>query len=56
MATQAHRLTLQVAAAAYKDMLEMVEGEKRLRKALLEAVIHPSMHPVATYDLGNAKT
>ena len=36
MATQSEKLTLQVAAACYKDMLSMVEQEKTLRKALLE--------------------
>lgn len=36
MATLADKLTLQVAAAAYKDMLVMVEKEKRLRRELLE--------------------
>lgn len=39
MATQAHKLTLQVAGAAYKDMLTMVEWEKKMRRQLLEAVI-----------------
>ena len=38
MATQAERLTLQVAAATYKDMLLMVEGEKKMRRQLLEGV------------------
>ena len=38
MATLADKLTLQVAAATYKDMLEMVESEKRLRKDLLDGV------------------
>ena len=38
MASQANRLTLQVAAATYKDMLAMVDSEKRMRRQLLEAV------------------
>ena len=38
MATQADKLTLQVAAATYKDMLIMVEGEKKMRRQLLEGV------------------
>ncbi len=38
MATLADKLTLKVAAACYKDMLEMVEQEKKMRGALLEAV------------------
>ena len=38
MATQVDKLTLQVAAATYKDMLEMVESEKRWRKDLLDGV------------------
>ena len=38
MASQAHKLTLQVAAAAYNDMLVMVEQEKKMRRELLEAV------------------
>jgi hypothetical protein len=38
MATLADKLTLQVAAATYKDMLEMVESEKRMRKDLLDGV------------------
>ncbi len=37
MATQADRLTLQVAAATYEDMVKMVEEEKRMRRQLLEA-------------------
>ncbi len=37
MATQAQKLTLQVAAATYKDMVMMVEDEKKLRRQLLEA-------------------
>jgi len=36
MATNAEKLTLQVAAACYKDMLVMVEREKQLRKDLLD--------------------
>merc|ERR1719340_161659 len=36
MATNAEKLTLQVAAACYKDMLVMVEKEKQLRKDLLD--------------------
>jgi len=35
MASDPESLTLQVAAVTYKDMLTMVEREKRLRKALL---------------------
>jgi hypothetical protein len=38
MATQADKLTLQVAAATYKDMMNMVEFEKKLRKDLLDGV------------------
>jgi histone demethylase JARID1 len=38
MATQVDKLTLQTSAACYKDMLKMVEQEKRLRKDLLEGV------------------
>ena len=38
MATLADKLTLQVAAVTYKDMLEMVESEKRMRKDLLDGV------------------
>jgi hypothetical protein len=38
MATLADKLTLQVAATTYKDMLEMVESEKRMRKDLLDGV------------------
>ena len=38
MASHADKLTLQVAAATYKDMLAMVEQEKQLRRQLLEAV------------------
>jgi hypothetical protein len=38
MATMAENLTLQVAAATYKDMIVMVEDEKRMRRQLLEAV------------------
>ena len=38
MASQADKLTLQVAAATYKDLLEMVESEKRWRKDLLDGV------------------
>merc|ERR1719362_2519858 len=37
MATQVHKLTLQVAASCYRDMLVMVEQEKNLRRDLLEA-------------------
>ncbi len=38
MASMADKLTLQVAAATYKDMIVMVEAEKRMRRQLLEAV------------------
>ena len=38
MASQANKLTLQVAAGTYKDMLVMVETEKKFRRQLLEAV------------------
>ena len=38
MASQADKLTLQVAAATYKDLLQMVESEKRWRKDLLDGV------------------
>ena len=38
MATQAHKLPLQLAAAAYNDMIIMVEQEKKMRRELLEAV------------------
>ncbi|TRY70876.1 hypothetical protein TCAL_02904 [Tigriopus californicus] len=37
MASRANELTLQVAAGTYKDMLVMVENEKRMRRQLLEA-------------------
>jgi histone demethylase JARID1 len=36
MATHPEQLTLQVAAACYADMLQMVETEKEQRRALLE--------------------
>ena len=38
MASQVDKLTLQVAAATYKDMLRMVDGERRQRKDLLDGV------------------
>ena len=38
MASQATKLTLTVAAAAYKDMIVMIEQEKKYRKELLEGV------------------
>ena len=38
MAASPDALELTVAAATYQDMLKMVEGEKRLRKALLHWV------------------
>jgi hypothetical protein len=44
MATLADKLTLQVAAVTYKDMLQMVESEKRMRKDLLDGVSHPYSH------------
>jgi hypothetical protein len=49
MATLADKLTLQVAAATYKDMLEMVESEKRLRKDLLDGVSRLTMGFVTIY-------
>ena len=48
MATLADKLTLQVAAATYKDMLEMVESEKRLRKDLLDGVSRFTSHSFVT--------
>ena len=38
MAANADNLSLQVAAATYKDMVVMVEKEKMMRRQLLEAV------------------
>lgn len=38
MALDPDKLDLTVAAATYQDMLQMVDTEKRLRKALLEWV------------------
>ena len=37
MAAKADLLTLEVAAATYKDMLIMAETEKKMRRQLLEA-------------------
>ena len=37
MATKAEKLTLTVAAATYKDLLTMIEAEKKMRRQLLEA-------------------
>lgn len=38
MATNPDKLDLTVAAATYKDMLRMVDTEKKLRKTLLDMV------------------
>ena len=55
MATLADKLTLQVAAATYKDMLEMVESEKRLRKDLLDGVSKLTSNVVCLSQLRSEK-
>lgn len=39
MAVNPEKLDLTVAAASYKDMLNLVESEKKLRKTVLDWVI-----------------
>jgi hypothetical protein len=43
MATNAKNLTLQVAAATYKDMITMVQKEREYRKALVNGVKRVSL-------------
>lgn len=46
MALDPDKLDLTVAAATYQDMLQMVDAEKRLRKALLEWVRKAQLVPL----------